>query len=172
MKKNAIHTKYWLLLFVGSMLFFIYRASSQQLSDTTASPAKRLDHTFFVELLGNGVIGTLNYDLLINRSISFRIGLFPYTALGFFSMPLTISPLIRLSENGSHFVELGGGLTVICGGAHSGGCGSLGTLIAGYRYQPVGGGFFFKLAWTPIFIDDPYVTFGKNWAGLGFGFSL
>ena len=135
------------------------------------------------ELGGNAVFYSLNYDRLLLPNVSGRIGAGFYSSTAsaagsaeterFYSLlvPLTASYLVG---GGPHYAELGGGLIlgVVTGAAGSGLVESGGPLLdltgtAGYRYQPPGGGFFFRIAFTPFYTDEIW-----PWGGLGLGYAF
>jgi hypothetical protein len=91
-------------------------------------------------------------------------------------VPITVSYLLG---SGGSKLEMGAGLLLekFSGQASSGfgekasgsGVYPVGTAIFGYRYMPVGGGFNFKLAFTPVYHPD--LGFFP-WGGLSFGFGF
>lgn len=135
-----------------------------KVSDTLAQNSQIPDtarNAIYLEVLGNSVLGCLNYERMIGESFSVRIGaLFTATAM-----------INYFIGSGSHKLEIGGGATF--------GYGYLGpTLTLGYRYQPKEGGFVFKAGFTPF--DGVVPTFssagsGSNstgihpWVGISFG---
>ncbi|CUS93186.1 hypothetical protein [Candidatus Kryptobacter tengchongensis] len=114
--------------------------------------------SLYVEILGQGLFLSANHDYRFrpNSSIRVGIGLLPVISFGFgvgfgVIFPVTIN-LLTGSES-SHHLEFGGGATFVL-------IFPLPTLNLGYRYQPKNGGFFFRLAFTPIF--DPYFEDGLS----------
>lgn len=129
-------------------------------------------NVFFVELLGNAVGLSLNYEYMYFESISMRFGFgghscfcdieyapdYVYdegeiptgTTMGIF-MANFITPKLP------HHLEVGAGLMYLIGqdgrGFLEGDKDDYVLPIAsfGYRYQPRSGGFFFRIGATPIF---------------------
>jgi hypothetical protein len=117
----------------------------------------------FVELLGNGLLYSLNYD---TRFTSAQDGIGGRAGISYVSMDglnLATIPLMAnylLGKNGKYF-EIGVGATYVALGAGVKTSGSnspwyiadgwLGTMSLGYRSQPVDGGFLFRAGVTPLF---------------------
>lgn len=114
----------------------------------------------YVELFGNCVLYSLNYDRMLTDAVSLRAG-FMYLASAretIMMIPLMASYLFG---SGNHKVELGAGLLVTNGPAEAteiasgfalGPWGSVwGTAVVGYRYAPREGGFLFRAGFTPTF---------------------
>ena len=153
-------------------------------SHELAAQTERTAHnTVFLELGGNGLIYSLSYERILPSEMSLRAG-FGYMSIGAsagtasssvtsLSIPVTAS---YLGIGGATKLELGGGvLFQRFSGATSTGFGNdieagvfvpLATFITGLRVAPPGGGFNFKLAFTPIWHPD--VGFFP-WASLAFG---
>jgi hypothetical protein len=138
----------------------------------------------YLELGGNALLYSLNYERLLPSDVALRAG-FGYMSISAagggasanvtsVGIPLTFSYL-GLGGGAAKF-ELGAGaLFQRFSGAASTGFGDeieagtfvpLATFIAGLRIAPPGGGFNFKLAFTPMWHPD--VDFFP-WGGLGFG---
>ena len=143
-------------------------------------------NAMYVELGGNGLWYSLNYERLASPNVALRAGVSymsvsaasgtasaNVSSMGF---PLTAAYLVG---KGSSKLEIGGGLLAekFSGAASSGfgqkatggGFYPMGTAVFGYRYAPVGGGFNFKLAFTPVYHPD--LGFFP-WGGLSFGFGF
>jgi hypothetical protein len=147
------------------------------------STARTAYNVLYVELLGNGVIYSLNYERFITDDIDLRIG------FDFFSLSarsgnehahasvLFVPIMVNYLGIGSadHKFELGLGPLLVyasagVGGigdstAHASGFGVGGTATIGYRYVPHDGGFNFKIGFTPLFGRGGFLPFG----GVGFG---
>lgn len=140
--------------------------------------------TIFLELGGNALLYSLNYERVLPSDVALRAG-FGYMSVSATSgtaganasvvtIPLTFSYLGV--GGGSAKLELGAGATFtrFSGSASTGfgdeiSAGSfvpVGTFIAGLRLAPAGGGFNFKLAFTPFWHPD--IGFFP-WGGLAFG---
>ncbi len=155
--------------------------------DAAAQSKRTAFNTIFVELGGNAVLYSLNYERITAQDIALRVG-FSYLSLTATSgsagasasavgIPITASYL-GLGSASSKF-ELGGGILLErFSGASSTGFGDeievgvfvpMATFIAGYRYAPVNGGFNFKVGFTPVYHPD--VGFFP-WGGLSFGYGF
>ena len=136
----------------------------------------------YVELLGNGLFYSVNYDRLLTPKVAGRVGLMFATAeddegdSGTFAIvPLMGSYL--WGDGNSHF-ETGIGLAVATanfdfeGGFDLDESGSTtgvyGTGVLGYRYQRPGGGFLFRVGLTPVFTTNDFAP----WFGLSFGYAF
>ncbi|HEX8361994.1 MAG TPA: hypothetical protein VF613_17885 [Longimicrobium sp.] len=124
----------------------------------------------YVELLGNGLIYSVNVDHRFTERVSGRVGL---AAFGGAAVPVMAN---YLTGSGSHHLEAGAGALFIyipedrgpedeLEQAGSGGV--LGTATLGYRYQPRAGGFVFRIGFTPIFGTKGVLP----WAGVSLGFA-
>lgn len=152
-----------------------------------AQNARTANNAIFIELGGNAVLYSINYERILPQDVGLRAG-FSYLSVSassgtvgassnVMSIPLTASYLGLGS--GSSKLELGGGVLLarfseasttgfgddIAAGAFV----PLATFIAGYRYVPSGGGFNFKLGFTPAWHPD--VGFFP-WGGMAFGFGF
>lgn len=143
-------------------------------------PTEFARNSIFVELGGNGILYSLNYDYKFANHISGRIGGMFATLrdensderIGLLLLPTMVNYLIG---SGNSRIELGLGL--LWGyangelddvGSFSGfGLGGA-TSTIGYRLQPVEGGFNFRVALTPFVTSDGF----QFWGGLGFGFGF
>lgn len=143
-----------------------------------AQQAVTAPNAVYVELLGNGLLYTLNYDRLFTPHVSGRVGLMLLaagngeSAAGVLATPLMVNYLV--GEGNSHF-EAGAGILLINGAVDNVGTaedegfsGSVGTATLGYRYQRPGGGFIFRIGVTPFF----GLSGGAPWAGISFGYGF
>jgi hypothetical protein len=139
----------------------------------------------YVEVGGPGTFYSLNYERFVHDDVSLRLGgsyvRFTGTstdatwfAVGESSLtliPLTASYLGLRS--GSHALELGGGAVIASIGGDGttdfdvfgSASGVVGTGILGYRLAPLGGGFNFRVAYTPFFADGRVF----EWFGVALG---
>jgi len=146
--------------------------------------------TVFLEIFGNGLIASGNFDLRLkpnqNDGLGLRAGVGGGSFLGYddqgnsanvgiVTFPLAVNYLV--GKRRSSF-ESGIGITpmyltasgTIDNNVVSGkGFGVTGFLNAGYRYQPINNGLMFHLKWTPAFNSSGFspVFFG---AGIGYSF--
>ncbi|CUS96138.1 hypothetical protein JGI25_00057 [Candidatus Kryptobacter tengchongensis] len=103
--------------------------------------------SLYVEILGQGLFLSANHDYRFRPNSSLRVGLGLFPAIWVLVpiFPVTINYLTGFES--SHHLEFGAGATFVF-------FLPLPTINIGYRFQPKNGGFFFRLAFTPIF--DPY----------------
>ncbi len=141
----------------------------------------------YLELLGQGILYSVNFDHRFTPSVSVRIGFtswsFPtFFVLGggridFLGVPLMVN---YLSGEGRSHLELGCGI-VLCRASMSEtwlwgepvGVGTeaakvLGTATIGYRYQPRTKGLMVKVAFTPLFSSKRVLPMG----GISLGFAF
>lgn len=129
------------------------------------------DHAFYLELLGNGLLMTLNYELILEGIIPLRVGILclPGTPCPI-SMPITAGYLLG---SGSHRLEVAAGMlwiyeeTFNFRGHFVGG-----TMTLGWRYQPWEGGFLLRSTITPIFDFGPQERDFPFWLGFSAGWAL
>jgi hypothetical protein len=151
-------------------------ASAQQIPTEEIAPTAR--NAFYVELLGNGLLYSLNYDRLFADQISGRVGIMligaanDTSAAGVIAAPILANYLF--GRGNSHF-EAGIGITLMSGAVENveeieeeGFSGAVGTATLGYRYQRPGGGFVFRAGLTPFFGGGGILP----WFGLSFGYGF
>lgn len=186
-----IKSLFFTLILSGCMIVSL----AQEVRPTQSESAK---HTIFLELGGNGIAYSLNYDRLLSSgkwfSTSARAGVFANWwnggALGF---PLEINGLLGKQK---HFLEIGAGAMYSYGiegvkwltpndqgkeGYENYSAIHVSGRI-GYRFQKPEGGFFFKAAYTPmakVYTDNPYLAEDERgytgfwgWFGIGIGLSF
>ena len=159
----------WIIvfLFYSAMTGLVYSKSEK---DTIAR------NSFYLELGGNSIAYSVNYDRLVGDYFSIRFGTmyFPEikvhrkTASGGISL---FSMLNFLVGNENHKLESGLGPLFITKPDFSFnefGYAITGTL--GYRYQQRTGGFLFRIGFTPYY--DLRTDFFVPMGGLSFGYSL
>jgi hypothetical protein len=150
------------------------------------TPADRGRNLIFVELGGNGILYTVNYDRGLTEDFSVRVGI-GHLEEG--ANPISTGPAEIASQaattipamvsythgRNSHRLELGAGVTVIrTAGAPPMGrqpavpadLSVMGTAVIGYRYVPREGGFTYRAGLTPMFSRGGVLP----WAGLSFGY--
>lgn len=151
--------------------------------DESAAAEREAKNAIYLDLLGPGLIYSINYDRVITGDLSARIGL-SYLSLGastddaevgfsYLAVPLTVSYLGIGSEN--NMLEVGGGLVLMSvkgsglvdAGESSGSVEASATLlsatgIVGYRHQPADGGFVFRVGLSPL------MTFGDGFLPWGY----
>jgi hypothetical protein len=135
-------------------------------------------NSVYVELLGNGLFYSANYDRMITESIGARVGIGyiqPANA-AVLTFPVMVHYLVG---SGNNKLELGFGACVISqpenvsfsfksSDKEFSGSGALGTMTVGYRYQRADQGFVFRAGFTPFFgVIGFQVSVG---ASVGYGF--
>jgi hypothetical protein len=122
-------------------------------------------NTVFVELGGNGFFYSINYERSIIQNLFLRIG-FSYVPLSgenrFTTIPLILN--CNIGEE-SHRFEVGLGIT----GFIADSVRPVFTGRLGYSYQPLEGGFNFKIAYTPFFSR---LIFAPIWSGISIGWGF
>ncbi len=133
----------------------------------------------YVELLGNGLFSSLNYEGMISNNFSARIGVgfwYDYSVSNSGSHhDLGFDPLAMLNYlieiYGNNYIELGGGVLIATTTFTIGdtfGPSSftiVPTTAIGYRYSPNDGGFFISAAF------DMFISSGIfPWGGVGLGY--
>jgi hypothetical protein len=155
---------------------------------TDNTPAKSADskgrkakNLVYLELLGNGIAYSVNYERMLTDDLSARLG-FSYLSVTIGSGEsavkadvVTAPMLLNYTVGGrNHRAELGAGATVLyasasssSGGVTSSGEGAaiVGTGVVGYRYSPADGGFVFRAGFTPLFGKGGFLP----WGGMSFG---
>jgi hypothetical protein len=136
--------------------------------------------TVFGEAGGNGWLYSINADYRLRRNVSVRAGLTAIETggIGLYGGPLMVHVLPGWQ---AHRAEFGAG--VLFGylanrsfETHFGSDPEPGqakgmatpTLSVGYRYQQPEGGFFLRVAYTPVIAGGEW----GHWAGLGAGYTL
>lgn len=138
-------------------------------------------NSVYVELLGNGIFYSVNYDRRFSNHFSGRAGFMVINGqseqptddqIGVAILPVTGN---YLAGSGSHRLELGAGLLFgVAGGdleeyGTVSGAGVAGvTTTFGYRYQPLDGGFLFRVGLTPFYSDGR----PQLWGGLSLGYAF
>lgn len=142
--------------------------------ETPLPPAK---NAAYLEIAGNGLLYTVNYDRYFTPEITGRIGAmrFENSDVSLTAIPLTgnylvgssssklelgIGPqllIIDIDEQREEFAGLDEDATTIAG-----------TATIGYRYQPMDGGFVFRIGFTPSFSQSGLGL----WGGLSLGYSF
>lgn len=161
------------LLLVGAML-------AAAPASTKAQSARNVA---YLELGGNGLLYTLNYERNFSPSVSGRLGLMQFSvssasSSGSGSASLSLVPLmVNYFVGSSHRLELGAGPLIMRASAEASagsfeasesGVGFGGTATIGYRYQQLDGGFMFRLGLTPVFSSSGF----SPWAGLSLGYAF
>ncbi len=147
--------------------------NSPNRSNNFSEQGSRAQSIYF-EILGPGVTYSFNYDTRFQNTLDGlggRIGVSLITADGnsLFTMPAMINYL--LGDEGKYF-EMGLGATYLNiqerGTLFDENPNIIGTMVFGYRSQPVDGGFMFRGGFAPIISEGsfipyyPYLSFGYS----------
>ena len=169
-------TKYT-ALFTLVLLFLSVLVKGQESGSTSSENGKRAQNVF-VELGGQGLLFTANYDTRFSKR---RDGLGGRAGIGYISIGGDNASTVPLSLNyllgkGRQFFEIGLGATLL---ATSGNDNSflfnennsniIGTMSFSYRLQPIDRGFSFRAGLTPIFNKNFFIPY---YAGLSLGYSF
>jgi hypothetical protein len=169
-----------------SLIVFLVAGGSPCVAQPEAEPTAR--NAVFFELLGNGGLYSFNYERMLTESLGLRVGFAtgdnPAHWFGgtptdrYTTVPVTVSYLLG---RGERKLELGGGVTFGHGTFDQSSdfekdftFRSL-TGIVGYRSQPPGRGYLFRVGATPFYsldhgeeaYPDPGWTFS---VGVSFGY--
>jgi hypothetical protein len=163
------------LIFLLLIIIFYNSVFSQ---DTIVNKAVIKRHSAYLEIFGNtGLLPSINYDYMIlsvrNNHLSSRIGFTTDFSEGF-GLPLEMD---YFTGKTPHFFELGLGISFVFRFEDQFEDFSNNILVGriGYRYQKMGGGWLFRLAFTP-FTD--YFSYGgldrfiQPSAGFSVGYSF
>ena len=161
-----------------AIIVFVTNSFSQN-NDTLPTVSNFKHHSIYAELLGNSIVYSVNYDYLfriykdnIKLAVGAGIGYFPWTYLyhgGPESRTVHVfycTPEVNfLFGKKSHYFETG--TAFMTGIDNDKEVGFFPSGRIGYRYQPQKGGFFFRIAYTPIFRMG---VLGYCWIGGSFGY--
>lgn len=164
-------------------LIFAYLIGFGQIIQAQNDSLKKTSNIIYLEVLGAGGYGSLNYERIIfshkKKSISFRSGIGAYQLSDIsnkfnpdFQIPMIISGYI--GEN--HKIGLGAGkvLSTLIKFKfsdnnierqfylHS-------VFVIGYRYHNKKGGFVFGCNYTPIIEFNAYI---RHWGGISLGYAF
>lgn len=171
-----MNRKYTSLLII-TFLCFSGMVKGQESMAESSGEMKRAQN-IFVELGGQGLLFTANYDSRFSKrrdGLGGRIGI-GYIAEGGDNATTVPVSLNYLLGKGKHFFEMGLGATLL---ATNGSDNSIlfdennsnviGTMSFSYRLQPVNGGFSLRAGLTPVFNKDFFIPY---YAGLSLGYSF
>ena len=139
-----------------------------QIVDSTAlnKISPKIGQCIYIESSGPGLLVSANYDarfLKGNNGLGYRVGVgFFYLFDDFmFSLPAQINYLIGSK---SKYLELGLGITYASKTSIYNGLST--TSLLGFRYQPINGGFNFRIFISPLINKQ---EFNPLWAGFSLG---
>lgn len=169
--RSLVQASFALLLFL-----LLVPCVARAQAPTPTTPTAR--NAFYLELGGNALLYSINYDRLFTDRISGRVGVMFFGAAdGESSAGVVGTPIMAnylFGEGNSRF-EAGAGVLLVSGGIDNvegyedeDFSGSVGTATLGYRYQRPDGGFVFRAGLTPIFSLDGIAP----WFGISFGYAF
>jgi len=165
-----------------------------------APVGRSADNSIFVEGGGPGLLYSINYERIVENDFGLRAGI-SYTSFSASassggstasaSAAIITVPVIASYlgvSSGSHSLEMGAGGTIVFATGSASGTGiaasgsgmtGLGTVILGYRRQPVNGGFQFRIGLEALVgkglslsNPDPNSFGVLPWMYMSLGFSL
>ena len=162
---------------VISVVVLVSCFSQQVVSQTQEQDYSR--KAVYLELGGEGVFYSVNFDYRFSRHFCGRIGFTHFTLEDFFFEDLSITAFPIIAEylvgGGNHFLELGAGVIPVWGSstfrfikASGDTFTPVGTASIGYRYQPADGGLIFKVG-IPVFFSR---TGTGIWGGVSVGYAF
>lgn len=149
-------------------------------------PVSSPHNLIFLELGGNGILYSINYDRALAGGFTIRVGVghlaeganpiateqTELASLGAVGLPVLLN---YVRGTGSHRLELGAGATVLYTSARASTryraatpatITPLATALIGYRYVPRGGGFTYRAGFTPLISTAGVLP----WGGLSVGY--
>jgi hypothetical protein len=162
-----------------ALVLALSAAGSAAAQDAAAGP-RVASNTFFVELGGNALAYSLNYERFFTPKIAIRIGGMYLQAdsdvggqVGVGLFPVMGTYL--LGAGNSHF-EIGGGIGLATAGVSETDFGTddwddstvYGTATFGYRYQKPEGGVMFRAGFTPLYAAGTLLP----WVGVSVGYAF
>lgn len=181
------------LVAVGCMFVASGGARAEEQDVVQAKHERTAMNSINLELGGNALLYSLNYERFLGDEMSVRVGAMFMSVsatassgtstasanVSWFSAPLTMSYLGIGSPN--HKLELGAGAVLMylsANGSTFDWSGSAKgflvapTAIVGYRYVPTDGGFNFRAGFTPLFISAGGKSTFLPWAGIAAGYGF
>ncbi len=146
--------------------------SGQKKASNASNTYEGTKNAFFIELLGNGLIFSANYDVRIANKFGLRAGIGYVGSTEGDGGVLTVPVMgnFLLGKNGRYF-EVGAGLTYLSGSIglfeNDEFSSLVGTLSFMYRRQPEEGGFMWKIGLTPFLAEGIFIPY---WGGVGIGY--
>jgi hypothetical protein len=149
-----------------------------QSAGTPAIEPPAAKNAFYVELGGNGIFYSVNYDRLITPHVAARAGVMLFRAEdnASNSVAVAVAPVVvsyLFGEGNSHF-EAGVGVGLATASIDHVDFGEdfdqtlYGTGVLGYRYQPRTGGVVFRAGLTPVFNAENFAP----WIGVSVGYAF
>ena len=166
-----------LILIFGLLLSALCMQPVFAQESTPGAPATTRAQNIFIELGGQGLTFTANYD---SRFTNKRDGIGGRAGIGYFSVDGDKVTTVPLSLNyllgkGNKFFEIGLGATYISTSGNSeilfneNESNVIGTMSFFYRVQPVDSGFSFRAGLSPVFSKDFFIPY---YGGLSLGYTF
>ncbi|MGB9771819.1 MAG: hypothetical protein ACPLX7_07565 [Candidatus Kapaibacteriota bacterium] len=147
----------------GSNLFWVH---SKSLFNSLKGISKKEEDfkkfAIYLELLGQGLLISLNLEYRFDKHFAFRIG----AAHFIFGVGYPLSLYFISDPQSNHHFECGVGLTLVqigplpLFGSTATARSVVPCLALGYRYQPKNGGLLFRATFTPFLIFQEYEQIG------------
>ncbi len=174
---------------IGILCLFAINLSAQTQKETskdtitttvvlTPPPPFKRAQNVFVELGGQGVLFSANYDTRFGarrNGLGGRVGIgyLAVDGVNITNIPVSLNYLLGKEKN---FFEIGLGATVLAAGStnedilfEGNSSGVLGTMSFMYRLQPVESGFSLRVGLTPIFNSSVFLPY---FAGVSLGYTF
>ncbi len=160
------------------LFFLLINSVKGQENRAESLGSEKRAQNIFVELGGQGLLFTANYD---TRFSNRRDGLGGRVGIGYIAADGDNATTVPLSLNyllgkGRHFFEIGLGATLLATKAsdysfvfNDNNSDVIGTMSFSYRLQPVDRGFSLRAGLTPVFNKDFFIPY---YAGLSLGYSF
>jgi len=163
------------------LVIIVFAANSfSQNNDTLQTVSNFKHHSIYAELLGNSTFYSINYDYLfriykdnVKLAVGTGIGYFRYRYLYHGGPEKRITRIFYFTPEinflfwkKSHYFEAGTAFMV--GIVDNKYVEFVPNGRIGYRYQPQKGGFLFRIAYTPTFIEWGFLRY--HWFGVSFGY--
>ena len=170
--------KYLLITFLN--LILIVSAIAQNQHDNRDSTMRNIQrNSFYIELGGNGVIISINYERIVplgtKTGLGFRIGAGTAGSIDTANTAIAYTGLVEINflfGKSKHFLETGIGFT---NAFTVNDTEQLCSIRLGYRYQGEKG-FLFKIAPMYLYnfekLKGNHDVFGGIWLGASFGYSF
>lgn len=157
----------------ASILKIVYENGTEETYDLQeVSLTERRAQNIYVELLGQGLLFTANYDTRFSNKrngLGGRIGIGAIGGDGDNIVTIPISLNYLLGE-GKNFFEVGIGATYATASVlDTNGSAVFGTMSFMYRLQPIKSGFNLRVGFTPIFNADAFIPY---YAGISLGYTF
>lgn len=125
-------------------------------------------NTVYLEIGGNNVFYSINYEKELLSNLSPRIGISIMPISEYSNAGKQSNSKLFISLMANYFIDLNTNNKIEIGVGASYGLETFFPAISfGYRYSPNNGGFVFKLAFTPLLNREIFDVF--PWFGIGLG---